>query len=77
MQKLWRPGNNSRQGAKMKVIETKAAPAAIGPYSQGCAAGGLVFTSGQIALSPETGKVEGGTVAEQAERAISNLQAVL
>jgi 2-iminobutanoate/2-iminopropanoate deaminase len=61
----------------MKVIETKAAPAAIGPYSQGCAAGGLVFTSGQIALSPETGKVESGTAAEQAERAISNLQAVL
>jgi 2-iminobutanoate/2-iminopropanoate deaminase len=61
----------------MKVIQTNAAPAAIGPYSQGFTAGGLVFTSGQIPLAPETGEVVGKTVAEQTEQAIKNLSAVL
>jgi 2-iminobutanoate/2-iminopropanoate deaminase len=61
----------------MKVIQTSAAPAAIGPYSQGFTAGNLVFTSGQIPLVPETGEVAGTTVAEQTERVIKNLAAVL
>jgi 2-iminobutanoate/2-iminopropanoate deaminase len=61
----------------MKVIQTLAAPAAIGPYSQGFTAGNLVFTSGQIPLDPGTGEVAGTGIAEQAERVIKNLAAVL
>ena len=49
----------------MDVVETKEAPAAIGPYSQGVVAGGLLFASGQIALDPATGElVEVEVVAE-------------
>jgi 2-iminobutanoate/2-iminopropanoate deaminase len=61
----------------MNVIETKAAPAAIGPYSQGYASGNLVFTSGQIPLSAESGEVVGKTAAEQTEQVVKNLKAVL
>jgi 2-iminobutanoate/2-iminopropanoate deaminase len=61
----------------MRVIQTTAAPAAIGPYSQGFVAGGLVFTSGQIPLLPGTGEVAGAAIAEQAEQVIKNLEAVL
>ena len=61
----------------MKTISTTMAPAAIGPYSQGMVAGGLVFTSGQIALDPATGVLVGETVAEQTHRVCQNLQAVL
>jgi 2-iminobutanoate/2-iminopropanoate deaminase len=61
----------------MKKIETSAAPAAIGPYSQAMSAGGLIFTSGQIPLSAETGEVTGSAIAEQTETVIKNLKAVL
>jgi 2-iminobutanoate/2-iminopropanoate deaminase len=61
----------------MKVIQTNAAPAAIGPYSQAMVAGNLVFTSGQIPLSPESGEVAGADIKEQTEQAIKNLEAVL
>jgi 2-iminobutanoate/2-iminopropanoate deaminase len=61
----------------MKVIETKAAPAAIGPYSQALVTGNLVFSSGQIPLSPETGEVTGTGIAGQTEQVIKNLKAVL
>jgi len=61
----------------MKRIDTKDAPAAIGPYSQAYAVGGLVFTSGQIPLRADTGEVAGATIEEQAEQAIKNLKAVL
>ncbi|MDR0624020.1 MAG: RidA family protein [Treponema sp.] len=61
----------------MKEIQTKAAPAAIGPYSQGFVSGNLVFTSGQIPLLPESGEVAGTTIEEQTERVIKNLAAVL
>jgi len=61
----------------MKVIESSAAPAAIGPYSQGFVSGNLVFTSGSIPIDPKTGEVVGKTAAEQAEQAIKNLKAVL
>ena len=61
----------------MKVIQTSAAPAAIGPYSQGFISGNLVFTSGQIPLSAETGDVAGDTVTEQTGQVIQNLKAVL
>jgi 2-iminobutanoate/2-iminopropanoate deaminase len=61
----------------MKLIQTNAAPAAIGPYTQGFISGNLAFTSGQIPLSAETGEVVGITVMEQTEQVIKNLKAVL
>jgi 2-iminobutanoate/2-iminopropanoate deaminase len=61
----------------MKKIQTSKAPAAIGPYSQAIGAGGLLFTSGQIPLSPENGEVVGTTIAEQTEQVLKNLKAVL
>ena len=61
----------------MKVIDTKTAPAAIGPYSQAMSSGSLIFTSGQIPLSPETGQITGTSISEQTEQVIKNLRAVL
>ena len=61
----------------MKKIHTEKAPAAVGPYSQAVVAGGLVYTSGQIALDPETGSLVGSTIEEQAEQVMKNLMAVL
>ena len=61
----------------IQQVQTDNAPAAIGPYSQAVVAGELIFTSGQIALNPETGLLEGETVTEQTHRVCRNLQAVL
>jgi 2-iminobutanoate/2-iminopropanoate deaminase len=61
----------------MKLIQTDAAPAAIGPYSQGFISGNLVFTSGQIPISAKTGEVIGATIEEQTAQVIKNLKAVL
>ncbi len=61
----------------MKVIETKTAPAAIGPYSQAMVYGGLVYTSGQIPVVPETGNVAGDSIEAQAEQSCKNVGAVL
>ena len=58
-------------------IQTVNAPSAIGPYSQAVAVGNLIFTSGQIALNPKTGLLEGETVTEQTHRVCKNLDAVL
>ena len=58
-------------------IQTDNAPAAIGPYSQAIKAGGFVFASGQIPLDPETGQFVPGGIAEQTERVLKNLAAVL
>jgi 2-iminobutanoate/2-iminopropanoate deaminase len=60
-----------------KIVATKAAPAAIGPYSQGNIFGNLIFTSGQVALDPETGAVVGTTIEEQTERVLKNVKAIL
>jgi len=59
------------------AVSTAGAPSAIGPYSQGIAAAGLVFCSGQIGLDPATGSLVEGGVEAQAERALRNLAAVL
>src|SRR5271168_4145450 len=59
------------------IISTNEAPKAIGPYSQGVRAGGLVFTSGQIALDPETQQVVSGGIEEQARQVFANLKAIL
>lgn len=61
----------------IQKIETQNAPAAIGPYSQGMIAGGLVFTSGQIGVDPATGKAPGDTIVQQAEQSCKNVAAVL
>ncbi|HEY8392341.1 MAG TPA: RidA family protein [Capillibacterium sp.] len=61
----------------MKMIQTGKAPAAIGPYSQAVIAGNLVFTSGQVPISPVDGKVTGEDIRTQTAAAIENLQAVL
>lgn len=58
-------------------VSTSNAPTAIGPYSQGIAAGDLVFCSGQVGLDPETGELVPGGVEPEAERALRNLTAVL
>ena len=58
-------------------VMTNKAPAAIGPYSQAVVVGDLIFTSGQIALDPETGALKGENIAEQTHRVCKNLQAVL
>ena len=60
-----------------KIIQTDQAPAAIGPYSQANAAGGFLFTAGQIPLDPQTMEIVGTTAAEQAKQALLNAQAVV
>lgn len=60
----------------METFETDEAPAAVGAYSQGTVTDDLVFTAGQIPLTPDGEMVE-GTVAEQTERALENVAAVL
>ncbi len=59
------------------IIHTDAAPAAIGPYSQGIAAGGLLFVSGQLGLDPQTTELCSDDLAEQARQALANLKVVL
>ena len=59
------------------VVSTSDAPEAVGPYSQGIAAAGLVFCSGQIPLDPETNELVGGSIADQTRRCLRNLSAVL
>ena len=60
----------------MKVLETKNAPGAIGPYSQGFEVNGFVYTSGQIPVDPATGEVPAG-IAAQAEQSCKNVGAIL
>ena len=60
-----------------KVVATKEAPQAIGPYSQAIKAGGFVFTAGQIPIDPATGKLTEGDIKGQSERVLKNLSAVL
>ncbi|MBQ1547435.1 MAG: RidA family protein [Lachnospiraceae bacterium] len=61
----------------MEKIYTEKAPAAVGPYSQATVVNGMVYTSGQIALVPETGELAGDSIEEQAEQIMKNLVAVL
>ena len=61
----------------VRRITTASAPQAIGPYSQGVIANGLLFTAGQIAIDPQTGRLVDGGFAEQTDRVLSNLSAVL
>lgn len=60
-----------------RAVKTKNAPAAIGPYEQAIRAGDFLFTSGQIAIDPATGEMVAGSIEEETERALKNLEAIL
>ena len=60
-----------------EIIHTYAAPAAVGQYSQAVRAGGIIFTAGQLALDPATGKMVGETIEEQTLRVLDNLKDVI
>ena len=62
---------------EMNKSHTEKAPAAVGPYSQAVEAGGMIYTSGQIPLDPESGQLVDGDIKQQADRAIKNVIAVL
>ena len=61
----------------MKVISTKKAPAAIGPYSQAIQVGNLVYTSGQIPIDPSTGAFVEGGIKEQTRQSLTNVKSIL
>jgi len=61
----------------MKVISTKKAPAAIGPYSQAIQVGNIVYTSGQIPIDPTTGVFVEGGIKEQTHQSLTNVKAIL
>jgi 2-iminobutanoate/2-iminopropanoate deaminase len=60
-----------------KVITASNAPAALGPYSHAILAGDTLYTSGQVPLVPETGKIAGDTIEEQAVQVLKNIESVL
>ena len=60
-----------------RIVQSDAAPAAIGPYSQAIIAGGFLFTAGQIPLDPVTTQVVEGDITAQTRRVMENLQGVL
>ena len=62
---------------RREPVKTNNAPAALGPYSQAIKVGEFVYTSGQIAIDPATGEFIGGGIAEQTERVLKNVAAVL
>ena len=59
------------------IIKTNQAPSAVGPYSQGVVLDGWIWTSGQVALDPVTGKMVGADAASQADQALRNIDAIL
>jgi 2-iminobutanoate/2-iminopropanoate deaminase len=62
---------------KKEVVSTTKAPGAVGPYSQAIKVGNLVFTSGQIAINPQTGELVKGDIKEQTRQVLENVKAVL
>ena len=69
--------NQIKINSMKQVINTSAAPAAIGPYSQAILVGNLVYTSGQIPIDPATGSFIEGGIKEQTHQSLSNVQAIL
>lgn len=59
------------------IIATTQAPGAIGPYSQGCTVGDLVYTSGQVPIDPATGAFVPGGITEQTRQSLTNVKAIL
>jgi 2-iminobutanoate/2-iminopropanoate deaminase len=73
-------GSNSIKGIvaiMITEISTPTAPKAIGPYNQALLAQGLIYTSGQIAINPDTNQFEAGTIEQQTEQVLKNLRAIL
>ena len=60
-----------------RAISTPAAPAAIGPYSQGVAAGNMAFVSGQLPIDPATGEFAGPDIVSQTRQSLTNVKAIL
>jgi 2-iminobutanoate/2-iminopropanoate deaminase len=60
-----------------KIIHTKKAPAAVGPYSQAVEVNGMLFISGQIPIDPETGEIVEGGIREQTHQVMKNISALL
>ena len=60
-----------------RIIQTEQAPAAIGPYSQAIRIGDFLYTSGQIALDPESGNFLSGEIEEETEQTLKNISAIL
>jgi 2-iminobutanoate/2-iminopropanoate deaminase len=60
-----------------KIIQTPYAPAPIGPYNQAVILGNMLYTSGQIAINPETGELETTDIASETDRVMQSLQAIL
>ncbi len=67
----------NKANAIRKTVNTPLAPQAIGPYSQGIETNDFVFFSGQIAINPQTGKLEGDDFASQTQRVLKNIEALL
>ena len=61
----------------MKTLSTTKAPAAIGPYSQGTEAGGMVFVSGQLPIDPATGEFAQGGIKAEARQSLTNIKNIL
>jgi 2-iminobutanoate/2-iminopropanoate deaminase len=61
----------------LKPVQTKKAPEAIGPYSQAIECGSFIFTSGQIAMDPQTGRMVGENIEEQTRQVLKNLLEIL
>lgn len=62
---------------KKNIINTSKAPKAVGAYSQGVMANGMLFISGQVPLDPETGRMVDGNIADQTRRAMDNIAGIL
>ena len=60
-----------------KEIKTESAPSPVGPYSQALEVGDLLFCSGQISIVPETGEILKGSITEQTQQIMKNIEAVL
>src|SRR5690606_36815493 len=70
-------GRGEGRMAKLQQVQTDDGPQAIGPYSQAIVVDGMVYTAGQIALDPRTKEIARGGIAEQTERVMQNLRAIL
>jgi 2-iminobutanoate/2-iminopropanoate deaminase len=67
---------SAEDGSGRRAIETRDAPAPIGPYSQAVEAGDVLYCAGQVPIDPDTGELVSGGVADQARRCLENLDAV-
>lgn len=63
--------------SNLNIISTKKAPEAIGPYSQGITAGGLLFVSGQLPIDPEAGGLVKGDISTRVEQIFKNMAAII